>query len=330
MSTSRLTQAIDDNDALLPAAGRIAVLAARAEMDLSALPKERVQVIQGFRPDHDAIAAAGFPVAVAADGEYSAVLVCVPRAKAQARALIAQAVALAGGGPVIVDGQKTDGVESVLKDVRKRVDVSAVMSKAHGKLFYFTGGDFNDWAFDPEGQAIEDDFRTVPGVFSADGIDPGSAALAAALPADLPKRVADLGAGWGYLSRAILARKGVATLHLVEADHAALDCARINITDPRAQFHWADALQFKPEVPLDAVVTNPPFHNNRTADPGLGRAFIAAAATMLKPSGRLYLVANRHLPYEADAQTLFQDVREIAGDSKFKVLLAAKPRRSRR
>ena len=56
---------------------------------------------------------------------------------------------------------------------------------------------------------IEGGFTTVPGVFSADAPDRGSVLLAAALPAKLPARVADLGAGWGYLSRAILARDGV-------------------------------------------------------------------------------------------------------------------------
>ena len=329
MSTSRLTTAIEDGAIELPDAGRIAVFGPRMYMDLTGLPKDRVHVIQGFRPDHDAFAAGGYDAGTAAAGPYAAAIVCIPRAKAQARAMIAQATGLVAGGPVIADGQKTDGIESLLKDVRKRVDVGTVISKAHGKLFAFRGGDFSDWAADPAGQVIEDGFITKPGVFSADGVDPGSAALAAALPKDLPKRVADLGAGWGFLSQAILARKGVATLHLVEADHAALDCARRNITDPRAQFHWADALDFHLDTPLDAVVSNPPFHTTRSADPNLGRGFIAAAAGMLKPSGRLYLVANRHLPYEAEALKLFHDVREMAGDRSFKVLLAAKPRRLR-
>ncbi len=88
-------------------------------------------------------------------------------------------------------------------------------------------------------------------------------------------------------------------LDLVEADHDALDCARRNLDDPRARFHWADATTWTPETRPDAVVTNPPFHVGRAADPSLGRAFIAAAARILAPSGSLWLVANRHLPYEA-------------------------------
>jgi len=329
MSGSRLTQAIDDGAVALPEVGRIAVFAPRAGMDLSALPRDRVQVIQGFRPDYDFFEAAGYDAGVEPKGGYAAALVCLPRAKAQAQALIAEACALVRGGLVIVDGQKVDGVESLLKDCRKRAEVGSVISKAHGKLFAFAGGDFSGWARDPKGLVIEGGFVTVPGVFSADAPDPGSVALAQALPDALPKTVADLGAGWGYLSRAILERKGVASLHMIEADHAALECARRNVEDPRAVFHWADAMQFRPDAALDAVVMNPPFHTSRSADPGLGRGFITAAAAMLKPSGRLWMVANRHLPYETEVQALFQSVTEIAGDNRFKILLAAKPRRRR-
>ncbi|MDF0600778.1 methyltransferase [Psychromarinibacter sp. C21-152] len=324
MTVSRLTGALDSGALVLPEAGRIAVFRPRAGYDLSALPKDRVQVIQGFRPDHDAFAAAGYDTSVAAQGDYAAALVCVPRAKAEARALVARAMAATGGGPVAVDGQKADGIESLLKEARKTGTVGEALSKAHGKIFVVTGGDFTGWAEAGE-TTVDGGFVTVPGLFSADAVDEGSAALAAALPAKLPKRMADLGAGWGYLAAEVLTRDGVEELHLVEAEHAALDCARRNVTDPRARFHWADALSWRPDEPLDAIVTNPPFHIGRDADPGLGRGFIAAAAAMLKPSGRLWLVANRHLPYEAEARARFREVQEIAGSGRFKILAAAKP-----
>lgn len=329
MASSRLTTALQDGAIFLPPEGRIAVMRPRADADLSALPRDRLHVVQGFRPDHDALAAQGYDTSVAADGRYAATIVCLTRSKAETRALIAAAVANSDG-PVIVDGAKTDGVESLLRDIRKRAEVGSVVSKAHGKLFGFMGGDFTDWAASPDGDQVGGGFVTVPGVFSADGIDAGSAALVAALPDKLPKRIADLGAGWGYLSREILQRDGVTELHLIEAEHAALACARRNIRDERAQFHWAVATQFAPKDPFDAVICNPPFHNSRAADPSIGRAFIAAAAKMLKPGGRLWLVANRHLPYEAEAAKHFLDVQEAAGDRGFKVLLAAKPRRERR
>ncbi len=162
-------------------------------------------------------------------------------------------------------------------------------------------------------------------MFSAEKVDHGSGLLAAALPERLPASITDLGAGWGWLAAKILARPGVEVLHLVEADCAALDCARRNVTDPRARFHWEDATRFRPEAPVDAVVMNPPFHVGRAADPALGAAFIAAAASMLAPAGRLWMVANRHLPYEAVLARHFREVAEIGGDSGFKLLMAARP-----
>jgi 16S rRNA (guanine1207-N2)-methyltransferase len=177
---------------------------------------------------------------------------------------------------------------------------------------------------------VAEGFVTAAGVFSADGVDPASQLLAGSLPEKLGARVVDLGAGWGYLAAQVLTRGTVKTLDLVEADHVALDCARQNITDPRARFHWADATTWKPETAVDAVVMNPPFHSGRAADPDIGRAFIAAAAGMLTPQGRLWMVANRHLPYEATLVQQFTEVSEIAGDNRFKILAAARPTRQRR
>lgn len=332
MRSTRLTLALETGALVLPETGRIALFRPAGDEDLSPLPQDRIAAIQGFRPDHDALARRGIAVSPAPEGAYAAAIVCLPRARAEGHALIAQAAALVPpGAPIVVDGQKTDGVDSALKDCRKRAEVGETVSKAHGKLFAFAnpGAEaFADWRAAP--QEIEGGFITLPGVFSADGPDRGSMLLAQHLPAKLPARVVDLGAGWGYLSRAILARDGVTRLDLVEAEHAALDCARRNVTDPRAHFHWADATSFKPEAPAGAVITNPPFHQGRAADPAIGQAFLSAAARMLSPSGALWLVANRTLPYERSLAALFREVDEIAGDGAFKVFRAARPVRQAR
>lgn len=53
---------------------------------------------------------------------------------------------------------------------------------------------------------------------------------------------------------------------------------------------------------------NPPFHEGRVTDVSLGQSFIAAAASRLKPGGRLLMVANRQLPYELTLKGLFKTV----------------------
>jgi 16S rRNA (guanine1207-N2)-methyltransferase len=291
---------------------------------------DRVQVVQGFRPDYDYFAARGFDVVTEAAGPYSAALICLPRGKSEGRALVAEACqVVAAAGPVVIDGQKTDGIDAFHRDVRARVATTPPLSKAHGKIFAFPAGpDFADWA--AADVVTDDGFITRPGLFSADGPDRGSTLLARALPAKLPARIVDLGAGWGYLARAILARDGAIAVDLVEAEAAALDCARRNISDPRARFHWADATTFRPDAAVDAVVCNPPFHVGRAADPALGASFIRSAAAMLHPGGHLWLVANRHLPYAAVLTETFRDVEEIGGDGGFRVIHAARPVRVRR
>lgn len=322
MRSARLELALQSGALVLPAVGDIVVLRPRAGDDLSALPQDRVVVKTGFKPDHDYFAAQGYRF----EGTGALAIVCVPRAKAEARALMAEAV---GAHVIVVDGQKTDGVETLLKDCKALgLAVGEALSKAHGKLAIVKPGPaLADWAAKP--MIVEGGFQTLPAVFSADGPDRGSALLAAALPAKLGARVADLGAGWGYLSRAILTREGVKELDLVEAEAEALTCARVNIPDARAKFHWADATTFKPARFWDSVVMNPPFHTVREADTGLGIAFIKAAQKGLSPSGSLFMVANRHLPYDKLLVTLFKQVEEIGGDKAFRVTRASYPIRTR-
>lgn len=323
MRSARLSQALETGAIELPETGLIAVYRPHAGDDLSALPRERVVVLTGFKPDQDHFAAR---YAVTPAPPYAAAIVCLPRSREAGRALMAQAASeVSPGGWVAVDGQKTDGIDTALKDLRARVDLSESLSKAHGKLASFIAGpDLSDWRAKP---AEAEGFQTLPGIFSADGPDRGSMILAAALPVKLSGKVADLGAGWGYLAAEILKRPGVKRLDLVEAEADALACAKVNVVDDRARFHWADATTFRPETLLDVVVMNPPFHSGRSADPALGAAFIRAARRMLAMDGSLWLVANRHLPYDAVLAECFLEVKDVAGDGGFRVIHATKPRR---
>jgi 16S rRNA (guanine1207-N2)-methyltransferase len=89
-----------------------------------------------------------------------------------------------------------------------------------------------------------------------------------------------------------------------------------------SSFHWLDLEGEKVERKYDVAVMNPPFHQGRAADPGIGLAMIRAAAAGLKAGGRLFVVANRGLPYDAALNTAFGKVTELAADKTFRVWLA--------
>lgn len=329
MAHSRLTLAIDAGHVVLPEDGTIGVFGPSADVDLSALPLDRVQIIQGFKPDFDFWEERGYRALTSPQGPFSLAIVFLPRAKDAMRARVAMACECTEG-LVVLDGLKTDGIDSLYKELRKRAPVSAAFSKAHGKTFSLAANaDLSNWKAPETPREVAPGFVTIPGVFSAQGIDKGSAVLAEALPAKLPANLADLGSGWGWLSAQILGRDGVASLDMIEADHAAYSCAKQNAKDPRAKHHWQDVTRFSPAKLYDGIITNPPFHTSRNADPAIGRAFLSAGAKMLHPGGHLWAVANRHLPYEVILSELFLEVSEIAGTPSFKVLHARRPRRSK-
>lgn len=321
MTQSRLDLAFPDGHP----GGEVLLVGALAADDLSSLDPQHLQIVQGNFPDHQALAARGYRVAPQADGSFDRAIVRLPRAKAEARARIADAAGrLPQGADLWIDGQKTDGIDAILKEMRALAPVGDVISKAHGKIFRVTlpAGDWLPADWHAAEREVLPGFVTRPGVFSADGVDAGSKMLADHLPDRLPTRMVELGAGWGWLAAQALRRDSVTELHLVEAGHAALESARRNISDPRARFHWADARDFSLREPVNGVIMNPPFHEGRQADPRLGAAFIATAARLLTGAGRLWMVANRHLPYESVLSEHFGQVHEIAGDARFKVIEA--------
>ncbi len=323
-SAARLAAAIAEG-APLGQPGRILWLGLESAQPLPQGPHH--SVVQPLQPQFQDLRAAGvdvhpdLPEAAGFDGA----VVALPRSRERAAVWIAGAVArLAPTGWLAVEGHKRHGADSTFRALRDRLRGGGNLSKAHGRIFW--GQPDPALATPPPPVVAADGLATAPGVFAADRVDAGTEALIAALPQRLPARLADLGAGRGLLARAILAQKEVAEVTLVEADHAALEAARQNVPDPRAQFLWADVTRMPAEAAFDGVVTNPPFHTEAGTDSGLGRAFIAAAARLLSHRGSLWLVANRHLPYEAELERRFREWTPLAETPQFKVLTAARPR----
>lgn len=167
-----------------------------------------------------------------------------------------------------------------------------------------------------------------PGVFAWSKVDRGSEILVKYLANDLSGSGADLGAGYGFLSYHILAANPkIEKLHVVEAEKLALDMAALNLkatATGEIVYHWLDVTQGLEFENLDWVVTNPPFHAGKAVRMSLGSRFIIEAANCLRKNGRLYMVANKHLPYEAILKKYFSSFETLAVTQGFKVLSAIK------
>ncbi|ODA92955.1 methyltransferase [Mesorhizobium sp. SEMIA 3007] len=315
----------------LPRKGeRILFLGAEPGLRVPSGFEATLHLVQGFRPYFRALQAAGFAVTPQTEGDgFNAALVLAGRHRGQNELRVAEALErVAPGGLVVVAGGKDDGIASLRKRVDELVPLDGHMPKYHGIAFWLRR------PVDMQAAAtlraanrallIEERFHTAPGMFSFDRVDAGSKLLVDNLPGDLRGNAADFCAGWGYVAAEMAARSsGLSGLDLYEADFDALEAAKGNLANTVAQgFLWTDLLAEPVERRYDVIAMNPPFHRSRAAEPEIGAGMIRAAAKALKPGGRLFMVANRQLPYEPVLSAAFASHAELARDGMFKVFSA--------
>ncbi|RDS80393.1 class I SAM-dependent methyltransferase [Dyella psychrodurans] len=330
---------VSDGSVRLPADGRVLFLRARHGYRLCEVAQPGWLCEQSFKPFADALMRDGFIVGDATpDARFSLVLVLPPRQREEARALFARAARHAeGGGVVLACVPNAEGAKSAQADLSALLGSVSHLSKHKCRVFWGVSempvGDSSlrdAWlAFDtPQDNAAG--FLSRPGLFAWDRADTASALLAAHLPNDLRGHIADFGAGYGYLAAQIVERcPHVTAIDLYEAEARALEPARLNMERAVREsgrtlsfdVHWHDVTTGI-DRRYDAIVSNPPFHQGRADLPDLGRAFIARAANALVSPGRLWLVANRHLPYEATLAAHFEHVDTVVTQDGFKVIEA--------
>ncbi len=321
-------------------------LRAREGAALRQFPLQQLICEQSFKPDADALMRSGLQVVADANASADAgppalVMMLPPRQRDEARALFARALAqVSDDGVIIASVANTEGAKTAESDLRALAGgLSGTISKHHCRVFWVRRNEVQPAAelvgawgsLDAPRRILGGRFTSRPGVFAWDRIDAASALLVEHLPDTLRGHGADLGAGYGYLAAEVLARNpGVTAMDLYEAEARALSLARINLSDAcvPVQFHWHDVTAgVQPRY--DFIVSNPPFHaQGRTGRPDIGQRFIAVAAQSLRPGGRLWLVANRHLPYEQVIAEHFSQVHVHAAREGFKVIEAIRAARA--
>jgi 16S rRNA (guanine1207-N2)-methyltransferase len=259
-----------------------------------------------------------------APSSLSGMIVAAPPGTAERRYVLALALrALKPGAPLTAMAPKEKGGSRLAKELAAFGCAVEDLGRRHQRICHTvrpetpTGLDAaiaagQSRVAEPMGQ------WTQPGLFSWDRPDPGTLLLISAL-APLTGHGAELGCGYGLLAKAVLTQSTVTRLELIDVDRRAIAAARRNIDDPRAAFHWTDARTEPVLEGLDFVVMNPPFHDGGAEDKALGQAFIRRSHQVLRKGGAVWLVANRHLPYEGVLTPLFAKVTLKAEARGFKV-----------
>ena len=328
----RLTKLFDTIADNLPDSGPILIVRATDNPAYHRFDHDLLHSIQSFKPSFDSLQHAGLTASEVFPEKATAAIIELTRSKPENLANIAKAyAALDIKATLYIDGAKTDGIDSILKAVKKLTAIEGVYAKAHGKTGWLVKhqheNPFQNWLGLTDCAKNKDGFWTVPGIFSADAIDPASALLSKNITVPLKGKGADLGAGWGYLShQALQTYPQITELDLFEAERISLDCAQKNITDTRAQFHWQDVQAMAATAAYDFILMNPPFHVSRKADPSIGRDFITKAAKLLTSKGRLWMVANKQLAYETTLDAHFHTWDYVEQTNQYKIIHARRPK----
>lgn len=279
-----------------------------------------------YQPWHDGTTQADFADISKLAPAYDAVFAYIPKQREEAQGLIALALQRSKGMVMIAAANDAGGTR-LARALEAYGVATQSASKHHCRVVWTMDATKADQQLIAENIAhlapreltLEgESYWSVPGLFGWDKIDEGSRLLLAHLPPVLTGRLADFGCGYGYLARALSRQPSVVSIDAIDADaRAVAACARYN--DPKITPLWHDIRTLPAKRQYDVVVMNPPFHSGKKEDVGLGEQFIRAALANLRQGGRLYFVANRHLPYES----VVPNMKILHEDGAYKIITVA-------
>lgn len=269
------------------------------------------------------------------DGRFDLAVVKVPREKGLLDAALARVRPHLEDGAAVVGAGMTRHVHNSTIAAFERWIGPTTTSRARSRARLLFAAVTAPVAPPKPAVAVEvegEDFRLwiEPGVFSGRGVDAGSALLARHLPR-LPedghdRRIVDAGCGGGLLAAVCAARNPRAEVLGTDASHLAV-AAALRTLEPfaRATARVDDVMSQVADRSADLVVSNPPQHQGAAPSQTLLARFVEDAARVLRPDGRVRMVANRHVNLNVALGTVFGRVRILEQDRRFMVCEAGQP-----
>jgi 16S rRNA (guanine1207-N2)-methyltransferase len=259
------------------------------------------------------------------------------------RLLLESLAALKQGGRLAIAGPNGGGIRTTIGDATALLGTPRdETSRMKQRLaVYLVDGPRDErpaWADEPgiapgtwaplsvtiDGEALA--LATLPGVFSADGLDAGTAMLLDNLPDLSGKRVLDLGCGAGVIGIAA-ARAGAADVTMIDVDLMAVAAARENVDRmgvPGTTAVASDLYGSIHDREFDVILSNPPFHAGQRIDHDISETIVRGAPAVMATGGELVLVANRFLAYDRAIRETFGGVARLADNEKYHVLRGIK------
>lgn len=258
-----------------------------------------------------------------------------PKNKPEAQFQLMNILSLMPSGvDVFVVGENRSGVRSVeqmLADYAtlNKVDSARRCGLYHGRLEKQPRFSLESWwaEYSIDGLTI----KTLPGVFSRDGLDVGSQLLLSTLTPHTKGKVLDVGCGAGVLSAALASHSPKVRLTLCDVSAPAVEASRATLAANGLEGEvFASNVFSEVKGRFDMIMSNPPFHDGMQTSLDAAQTLIRGAVRHLNSGGELRIVANAFLPYPKilDETFGFHDV--IAQTGRFKVYRTVMTRQAKK
>ncbi|ELY6245698.1 16S rRNA (guanine(1207)-N(2))-methyltransferase RsmC [Cronobacter universalis] len=238
------------------------------------------------------------------------------------------------GADVFVVGENRSGVrsaEAMLEEycTLNKIDSARRCGLYHGRLEKQPAFNADGWW--GEYQVDDLTIKTLPGVFSRDGLDVGSDLLLSTLSPHTKGKVLDVGCGAGVLAAVLASHSPKVRLTLCDVSAPAVEASRATLAANGFEGEVVASNVFS-EIKgrFDMIISNPPFHDGMETSFEAAQTLIRSAVRHLNIGGELRIVANAFLPYPNVLDETFGNHEVLAQTGRFKVYRTVMGRNAKR
>ena len=269
------------------------------------------------------------------EGDFHQAIIFVPKSKELLNYILHNVVSrLSLGASIFLVGEKKAGVERAAKQLQPYGQALKLDSARHCQMWQVTinttvtAKALADWAQQYTVATPNGDLTicALPGVFSQNRLDVGTAALLPFLSKVTSGKIADFGCGAGVISAYLAKLNPKNRIFAMDVDAFALASTRMtfeknDLAPEQLEITAVTGIEDAPLF-LHAIVSNPPFHQGIQTDYNASESLCKTSRRHLKSGGELWIVANRFLNYPLLIEQNFGQCTTKADQQGFKVLFA--------
>ncbi len=272
-------------------------------------------------------------------GTFDQAVIFVPKSRELLDYLLNQVLSqIKLGAHIFLVGEKKGGVERAAKQLQQLGKAVKIDSARHCQMWQMQSSQqptlkaLQDWTktYTIQSNAQQLSICALPGVFSQKQLDVGTAVLLPYLDKVRYGKIADFGCGAGVISCYLASLNPENQIYAMDVDAFALASTQLTFEINQLNLERLHVLPVTgiadaPEE-LDAIVSNPPFHQGIHTNYDASEQLCQQAKQHLNTLGELWIVANRFLNYPSLLERSFGQCQVITDQQGFKVLYASAKR----